>query len=380
MKLTNFPTQRVNKRFRAIGHSHMRRVTIACSRTAICLIAVCVSISVVTPAAHASTGGTIIKAISRYIFKETGQEVSEQAVKQMTKQVGEELIERTAQKIVREGGEKSLVEVSELVAKHGPDVIRALDNVPEALPVLKLLDELPADEIGKTASRLAAGGSGKELATLGTKIGTTALRAEAKHPGVGLIFVRSLGKDGAELSLKLSSEQAVQIGRHVDDIAKLPATQRSQLLALISSNVDRFTAFVGRFVEKNPGKVLFTAAGTTLVLAESERFLGGDEVVMDKDGNPQVLSKPGLVDRAIKVIFDVLREPIQWSMYLLGVGLAAVLTIVSAMFGGLKFWKHLRKDRLEVETAGNSAAAQPITTRSVSSSVGLRSEDASDTV
>lgn len=165
-----------------------------------------VSLFVSTSVAHASTGSTIIKAIARYIGKETGQEATEQAVKQMTKEVGEELIERTARKIVSEGGEKSLLEVGELVAKHGPDVVRALDDAPNALPVLKLLDELPVDDIRKAASRLAAGSTGKELATLSTKIGPTALRAEATHPGVGLMFVRSLGKDGAELSLKLSSE------------------------------------------------------------------------------------------------------------------------------------------------------------------------------
>lgn len=322
------------------------------------LLVLFVSITVATPAAHASTGGAIIKAIGRYLSKETGQAATEQAVKKMTKDVGEELIERTAQRVVREGGEKSLVEVSELVAKHGPDVVRALDNAPNALPVLKLLDDLPANEIGKAASRLAAGSTGKELATLGTKLGTSALRAEAKHPGVGIMFARSLGKDGAELSLKLTTDQAVQIGRHVDDIALLPASQQSQLLALISSNTDRFAAFVGRFVEKNPGKVLFTAASVPIVLANSEAIFGGGCILFDDNGKPVLDSNgdpvrhhEGILPVAAKGVSDTLKAPVQTTLYWAG----GVVVVLLSLFGASKVWKHFQKDRLELATARNAA-------------------------
>jgi len=322
------------------------------------LVALFVSIFVAAREAHASTGSAIINAIARYIGKETGKEATEQAVKKMTKEVGEELIERTAQKIVREGGEKSLVEAGELVAKHGPDVVRALDNVPDVMPVLKLLDELPADDIGMAASRLAAGRSGKELASLSAKIGATALRAEAKHPGVGLVFVRSLGKDGAELSLKLSSEQAVQIGRHVDDIAKLPASQQSQVMALISSNVDRFAAFVGRFVEKNPGKVLFTAASAPIILANSEAIFGDGEIEFGPDGKPifrpngePIRRQPGLLPNITNGVGDTVKAPVQTSLYWAG----AVVVVLLSLFGGSKVWKHHQKDKLELMAARRAA-------------------------
>ncbi len=268
-------------------------------------------LTIFTPSvAHASAGGTIVKAIARYLAKETGETVSEQAIKKMTREVGEELIERTARKVIREGGEESLAQMSELVAKHGPEVIRALDNAPDALPVLKLLDELPADDVFQVASRLAAGARGRELATLGETLGTSVLRAEAKHPGVGIAFGRSLGQDGAELSLKLTSDQAKQIGKHVADIGKLPVGQQKQLMALIENNSDRFASFVGRFVENNPGTVLFTAAGTTIVLANAERILGGEEVVVDADGNPTLVTKPGLIDRMGEKGKDIVKEPI----------------------------------------------------------------------
>ena len=118
-------------------------------------------------------------------------------------------------------------------------------------------------------------------------------------------------------------------------------------------------------VEKNPGKVLFTAAGTTLVLAESERFLGGDEIVFGKDGNPQVVSKPGLIGRMSENAMDIWKVPIQWSIYAIGGVVAASLMLLIGAFGSLKFWKHLSKDRIEVDAAKNAARAQLIPTRSV---------------
>ena len=328
------------------------------TRRVMILTAVLASIIVAAPTAHASVGGEIIKAFGRYLAKETGQKATELAVKQMTKQVGEELIERTAQKVVREGGEKSLAKVGEMVAKHGPDVVRALDNVPDALPLLKLLDELPADEIGKAVSRLAAGSTGKELAVLSTKVGTVALRAEAKHPGVGVRFARALGSDGAELSMKLTTEQAVQIGRHVDDIAQLPATQQSQLLAMISSNADRFAVFVGRFVEKNPGKVLVTAASAPIILANSAAIFGDGDIVLDSNGNPvfdpngdPIRDHDGIIPKAAEGIGNTVKEPVQTTLYLAG-GIAVALL---SLFGASKVWKHFQKDRLDLQAARNAA-------------------------
>ena len=316
------------------------------------------STAIMSPTAHASVAGQIVKAIGRYLVKETGQEATEQAVQQMSKQIGEELIERTAQKVIREGGEKSLAEAAELVAKHGPDVVRALDNAPDALPMLKLLNELPADEIGKVASRIAAGNTGKELASLGSKVGVVALRAEAKHPGVGIRFARALGKDGAELSLKLTTDQAVQIGRHVDDIAQLPSTQQSQLIAMIASNADRFAAFVGRFVEKNPGKVLFTVASTPIILANSAAIFGDGEVVFDPDGNvirdgkgEPVRQHTGILPDVVQRTHKTLNDPIETTLYWTG----GIFVVLFSLFGISKVWKHSQKDRLDVEVARKAA-------------------------
>ncbi len=165
-------------------------------------------------------------------------------------------------------------------------------------PVISAIDELPAEQAGKALTRLAAGAEGRELAEAVTRYGSGAIRAELKHPGVGVRFATQLGDEGIVLAEKLTTDQAIAIGRHVDDIARLPQSQRSTLLTMISEQSDRFANFVGDFVMKNPGKTLFTAATTGVVLANRDAILGGDEIVFDAEGNPIVVSKSGLIERA----------------------------------------------------------------------------------
>ena len=129
------------------------------------------------------------------------------------------------------------------------------------------------------------------------------------------------------------------VGRHAEDLSKLPAAQRSGVLALIRNDTDRMLAFVGRFVEANPGKTLFTAAATTVILAEPERILGGDEVVFDAEGNPIVVRKGGLADRALDAGGNVaghVSTHYLRPIVLTGAALAGVLLIAWLAF---KLWQ-----------------------------------------
>jgi hypothetical protein len=163
-----------------------------------------------------------------------------------------------------------------------------------------------------------------------------------------------LGRDGAELSLKLTPDQALQIGRHVDDIAQLPAAQKSQLLGMVSANADRFATFVGRFVEKYPGRVLFTLAGTPIVLANSSAIFGEGEVVFDPDGNVLrdkhgeiVRQQTGLVPGIVEATGEVVLGPTRMALYsLVVIGLIAISAIV-----GFKVWKYYHMDRMDLEIA-----------------------------
>ena len=245
--------------------------------------------------AIANPATPIFKALSRYFGKSVGKEAGEQ----MAKEVPEVLIKRVTTKIVREGGEESIEQVSIMVGKIGPDVLRAIDNAPVSAPVLRALDDLPAEQATKAAARLAARETGSELAKVTVKHGTKALTSELRHPGIGGQMVRLFGDDGASLCGKLTADQAITVGRHADDIAKLPVTQRNAVISMIGEQSDRMCRFMGQFVSDNPGKVLFTGVATTIVLANADKVLGDAELVYDQAGNPVLIEKSGLIERLL---------------------------------------------------------------------------------
>ena len=83
---------------------------------------------------------------------------------------------------------------------------------------------------------------------------------------------------------------------------------------------------------------MFTSAATALILAESERILGGGEIVFDEDGNPHWLPKPGFIDR-------IIGEPLKWIFYSTG----GVLVLSLLLFATSKVWKHNKMDRMAVK-------------------------------
>ncbi|MCD0458317.1 hypothetical protein [Roseiconus lacunae] len=242
------------------------------------------------------SGAAIAKAVIRYF----GKEGTEEATEFLARSGGRELAERVTATALREGGEETTEQVARLVAKHGPDALKALDNAPQIGPLISALDELPEAQVKAALARLSAGATGRELAETVIKSGPRALRSELRHPGVGGQLTRSLGEDGTKLASNLTTDQAIAVARHADDLAALPAAQRQGVMRLLHNDAERMVAFLGRFAAANPGKTLFTAATTTIVLAESDRILGGDEIVFDADGNPVLISKSGLLGRTME--------------------------------------------------------------------------------
>ncbi len=293
----------------------------------------------------ASVATSVIRSVTRYFGKEGAEEATEFLARKGSK----ELMERVASTASREGGQEAVDQVAKLTAKHGPETLRALDNVPSMMPVLKALDEIPETQLKTALAKLAAGQAGKELGEATTRFGVAAIRSELKHPGVGLMLVQSLGDDGIELAPKLTADQAMTVARHADDIAKLPLTQREGVLAMIRTNTREFTGFVGRFIEKNPGKTLFTAAATTLVLAEPERILGGDEIAYDADGKPYLITKNGIVGRSIKASGEAAAHVS--NNFLQPLFYAAIA--FAAVFGGLwmmlKLWHANKREKLNTQ-------------------------------
>lgn len=257
--------------------------------------------------------GSPVSTVVRQLLKYAGKEVSSEAAELLVKKVGAELAERTLARALSEGGEALAERLVQSALKHGDDVLRAVDNLSSVRgvkSVLDDLDQLPVEQIPQAAARLATGPAGRELAETVSRHGPKALIAEVAHPGIGGRLVRVLGDDGAHLAGRMTTNQAITVARHLDDLEKLPDGPRRGVLELLNKQLDKFTAFIGRFVEKNPGKTLFTLATTTVLLAESERLFGGCDIAYDKDGNPRVVCEEGFFERMWKHTVDVMREPL----------------------------------------------------------------------
>lgn len=282
-----------------------------------------------------AVASSVAKAVIKYFGKGGAQEAGEY----LSKKGGQELVERVTASAVKQGGDEAVEQVAILAGKYGPEALAALDNTPSILPIIRAVGELPEAQARLALSRLGAGAIGRELAEATVRLGSPALRSELKHPGVGLVLVRSLGDEGADLASNLGPDQAIAIGRHAEDLAKLSASQRSGVLALIRNDTDRMLAFVGRFVEANPGKTLFTAAATTVILAEPERILGGDEVAFDADGNPIVVRKGGLADRALDAGGNVAGHVSTHYLRPIVLTGAAVAGVLLAAWLAFKFWQ-----------------------------------------
>jgi hypothetical protein len=299
----------------------------------------------------AAGGATIVRAVTNYFGKESAGEATEW----MTKKGGKELAERLTAKATSEGGEATVDQVAKLAAKHGPDAVRGLDNVPTLRPVLGAIDELPESQVGPALARLGAGPQGKELAETVTRYGAGAMRAELNHPGVGVRFASSLGDEGIAVAEKLTTDQAITIGRHLDDIAKLPPSQRSSLISMISDQSDRFATFVGDFVKQNPGKTLFTMSGTAVVLANQDAIFGGDKIVYDKDGNPVLLSMQGIAERAGSRMTTEVSNRVVSPLVQLFVPIGALLV---AAYGSIKLFGVWKRQQIKLATAQASENAR----------------------
>lgn len=288
------------------------------------------------------SGTSVAKAIMKYF----GREGTEEATEYLARQGGREVAERVSAAALREGGTEAAEQVTRLASKYGPEALTALDNAPKVGTLLSALDELPESQVRAALARLSAGSAGRELAETVSRVGSSALKSELKHPGVGGILARALGADGAELATKLSSDQAIAVARHADDLAALPTAQRTGVMALIRNDAERMVGFLGRFAADNPGKTLFTVATTTIILAESDRILGGDEIVFDADGNPIVVTKAGIVGRTMESGGKALGHvSVNYLQPLFLTAIAFVVTFAT-LFMILKLWHTHAREKL----------------------------------
>ncbi|WDI41023.1 hypothetical protein [Bremerella sp. P1] len=283
----------------------------------------------------ASPASSLSKAVMRFFSKEAVEEGSEKLIKE----VGPELLQRVSAKLVRSGGETAVTEASELAAKHGPEVLRALDNAPAPAKIVQVLRELPAEEVSTAAARLASGRRGQQLAEATETFGVQVLQAEIKHPGVGMELVRVWSDGGVALGRQLSREDALTLGKYLDDLQSVPLEQQVGLLQVIQSDKERFFSWLGRFIEEHPGKTIGSTTFLAAFLPNSERILGGAQINFDDSGRPIVVRRPGLIEAPLNKLADSLAVGILW---LVG-GMAAVVTLWLAWKLLLPAWRSNRQ-------------------------------------
>jgi hypothetical protein len=288
----------------------------------------------------------LIQAVARYIARVGGKEVA----KEIAELGGEATMRRIAERALREGGEDALSTLARHVRAYGPDALRAVDNAVNMPRLLSCLDEIPKDMAPQAIRRLAAGTEGRALAKTVERFGSQVLRAEVRHPGLGGHLVGQLGEDGFTLALRASRDQAIMIARHADDIAKLPKSQRQGILRLLRDDLGRMIAFIGRFMEKNPGKVLFTASATTVILAHPDKVLGAHEDIIEgPEGTPVLVQKPGMIDRMLN---PLIRQVMRIALPIFAVAVAFWLAIKLRFYYRLTKLKHnLESQQLQQKVA-----------------------------
>ena len=219
------------------------------------------------------------EVLAATLGRSLGKAGTSEAAEQIARLGGREGLEILASRTLREGGEQALRKVVANAAKYGPDYLMVLKNARSPQFMAKVLDELPADAVKPAIRALGRKSTGEALEVAVETCGVKALQAEVKYQGVGSHLVESFGDDG--LAAVSSVDEAATLVRHADDITRLPAAQKAGVLQLLHDDGKQMVAFMGRFVEKNPQTVLFTSAATTVILANSERLLGGDDIALD---------------------------------------------------------------------------------------------------
>ncbi len=285
--------------------------------------------------AHAGLAGPARQGMETIIRTISGK--GSNAVLELAEFGGEAGVRRISERAAREGGDEALGGLARLVDSHGVDALRAADNAVNIPGLIRAMNDLPNELTGPALRRLS-GSEGRALAEMVERYGSAALRAEATHPGIGIRSMSSLGRDGAELIVRMNRDQAVTFGRHLDDIAKLPALQKQGIVELLYRDMERMAVFMGRFIENNPGKVLFTVSATAVILDNSGRFLGDGHIAFDAEGNPYFVASPGLFERALQ------------SMIMPFVKIAAIIFgLFISLRLGLSLWYSIRRSRKKYE-------------------------------
>lgn len=262
------------------------------------------------------------------IFKNAGRDAAEE----LAKSGGRVAVRETLERAAADGGENLVRKTTAYGIEQGPIALRAIGRSPARM--VGALDNLAAEL--RPAALRAMERDPQALAGLVERYGAQALEAAAKQPGVGTVLGEKLGGEGLAAARSLTTDQAIVVARHADEIAKLPAQEQASFFARLRSNATGVTGFL----ERHP-KTLLTAAGVAVILGAKDEILGpGDGT----DATGRLIGRPeGLVPRIWHDVLGLLTRPIA--------AISALVVGVAAFWAGLKIWGMWRRRPISIPRA-----------------------------
>ena len=271
---------------------------------------------ILTPLSHAQGGAAVRLAteLAESIARRAAGETAEVGARELAQFGGTTAIREVLEQAEKEGGELLMKQVAAQTEKHGLLALRGLKGAPAG--VLKALDGVPADLAENSLRALAR--EPVAMQKLAVECGSSALEVAAKHPGLAVPIGSRLGGEGLDVARRLSLDEATALTRHADELAKLPAAERSAFLQMIQSS----PAKVLGWMEKHPRLLVAAGATTAVALARKEIFGEG--------------TTPGFIERATAALYRTFEKPIN---LILG-----SITAVLLAWGSFKIWSITRRE------------------------------------
>jgi len=241
------------------------------------------------------------------------REGGEAAASELTELGGKTAVSALLQRAASEGGEKLVDRVVQFGSRYGPSALMAIEPSPSQM--VRAFDRLPPDLIRPAIQ--AAAREPKLLSRLVSAYGNAALELAGRQPGIAPALIEKLGPDGIRIGNRLTTDQAVALARHADDIAVLPSAERNQFMDAMM----KAPAQVLDYLEAHP-KVLLTAGGVSAFIGAKENILGS--AAQSSDHAP---SSRGFIERVTTRLIDKIGAPLTAAVVLLVLGVSAYVTI-----------------------------------------------------
>lgn len=266
------------------------------------------------PSVWAQGGAAVRLAaeLTESVARRAAGQTAESTARELAEFGGTRAIREVLEQAEREGGEVLMKQVAVQTEKHGLLTLQALKGA--SAPVIRALDGVPADLAENSLRALVR--EPVAMRELATQFGSTALETAAKHPGLAVPIGSRLGAEGLDTARRLTLDQATVLTRYSDDLAKLPAAERSQFLTMIRESPAKALAWM----EKHP-KLLIAGGATTAVIAARKEIFG--------EGAQQ-----GFIERAAASLYRTFEKPVN-----LVLGALAGLVMI---WGGFKVWAFSR--------------------------------------